>query len=935
MTSRAARLWVLGALRRPARAVAIVATLVVMTFTTIAALVAGDTLDRLFAADFRAEWGAVDVEARSADGLMNEGLARFLAAGADDAATAGAPRLLLGGVASVEGRREPDTLVLGLGAEEREFPPLQRVAGAVDVLALGPDDVIVNERLAERLDLTVGQSLSLLLAVPEVNERPAGEQRRRLRDASARRFTLNVAGIVADAGVADLHRTPNVLLRRDVLQRLSDLPGKVSVLHLAARDDSEDASDDLVDLLNSGGRRLGVVADPVKQDAIAIAEEEGGLFRSILLTLAFLVVGAASVATVNLLTTLGQERAREMAVLRAIGLQRRTARRLLVVEGTVYAALAALVGAFAGIPLGAALARALADHLASLNAGRGREQVELAVAARPGTVVVGALLVLVVAAFAARSAARLVLEPEIDDVLRGSPIRLRRRVEGLRRPVLTFGSGCFLLGTGIAAPSAGSSLVYLGLTLLLVSWWLLARRRSSDRRRTDERAAVAGLVWSLAGSTAVADFSQGVQAGFGVLTVAGLGAIGCATVLVVRRLRGVMRLVRAYAPKGPAQAALRTAGAYAEEAPLRSGTTIATVGGVLFTVAALSVLGSAQAVGADRQSGGFDVIGTSVAPLDDRAVAGAPGTASAAVMPQALLPESAYRVQKPDDGPVTGVPYPVRLAAPSPQFVEQQRFRLADALPGYDTAEEALQAVAISENRAVVDRYARPEGAQVGDDVVLDSPTGPRRFTLIAVLDTFLLDAVLVGRAPYREIVASRGDTWLFARAEPGVTRADLALSQEATGSDLGVVAKTVDRVADDVVKTNRTFTDVFSVMLLLALAVAIASMAAQLARAARERRAELAVLRAIGLRRRTLATMLAAEPVLAAAIGVVLGLGVGLGLLRLLFAIGYSDLAFVVNWPLLGVSVAGVVALIVVSCGFAAVRPGRRDPSRDLQDLG
>ncbi len=136
-------------------------------------------------------------------------------------------------------------------------------------------------------------------------------------------------------------------------------------------------------------------------------------------------------------------------------------------------------------------------------------------------------------------------------------------------------------------------------------------------------------------------------------------------------------------------------------------------------------------------------------------------------------------------------------------------------------------------------------------------------------------------------------------------------------------------------VAVNRTFTDVFAVMLVLGLAVAVASIAAYLARAARERRAALAVLRAVGLRHRSVVLALAAEPVLAGAVGTVLGLAVGLGILRALFAVGFSDLAFLVDWARVGLVAGATLALLVVVCLAAAALTTPRDVAAGLRDLG
>jgi putative ABC transport system permease protein len=602
-------------------------------------------------------------------------------------------------------------------------------------------------------------------------------------------------------------------------------------------------------------------------------------------------------------------------------------------EAGCYGLVAAVVGAALAIPLAGGLAARLSDHFADLNADRGREQVELALTVQPWTIVIGVLVMVVVVVLTARAAAERVLSRDLDSVLRGDLVRQPRQPSGLLRPALGLAVGAYCLGAA-SSSGAGGTLLYLGVTVLLAAWWLLVRRSRPDRDVVDRRAARAGLVWAFAGSALLGDFSQGVQAGFGVITVAGELAIVCACVLLSARLRAVMRRVRFYAPGGQPQVALLAAGANAEESRDRSGLAMGTVAASLFAVAALTVLGNATGPPAEHQSGGFDVIATSVADADVASLQSLPQVAAAVGVPSAVQPEQRYRVEDEAERRMA-VPYPVRLAAVDAELVAAQRFRVAASLPGYETATQALQAVLNDDDKAVLDRYARPEGAQPGDDVVLDTPSGVRRFRLIAVLDTFLLDTVFLSDTSFGAVTTRRGDTFVLARTRPGVTRPALKQALLDAGTDVGLAPKTVDEARSDVIAVNRTFTDLFTLLLLLSLLVAITSLAAGVIRTARERRRELGVLRALGMERRHVVLLLAAEPVLAATLGATVGLGVGLVLLRVLFAVGFSDLPFLIDWGRLVLVVAAVEALLCITCGLAAWPASRRDLESDLADVG
>lgn len=936
------RLWARAALRRPGRGLLVVAGLLAMSVATVASLVAADSLERLFVADARAQWGAVDVVTlRPGDAFIDHSTAIQAAVDGPGPEAPWASRLILDAVAAAPGTsdREPQARVIGVNAEERQLTDPMTGRGTVDPLELGPEEVLLSRRLAGRIDARVGDRVQLVIAVPERVERQPNALDRTF-DPRVVRWQPTVAGIAADEGVADFGRTPNVVTRLDTLQRVTELPGKITGLYVSAPAAGADAAEEVVEQFESVNRQLGLVAIEAKEAALDIARDEGGLFRGILLTLALLVVAASAVVTVNLIVLLGQARAREVALLRVLGARQRDVRWLFVLEAGLYAVVAAVVGTAIAVPLGDLLAGAIAEHFAGISAGRGREQVELALTARPGTVAAGVLAVLLVSLGTVRAAARRVAGISTDEVLRGGPPLLPGLTSSDRRTRWTRAGGLLVLGMGITAADAGDLLTFTGLSLLLASAWLTRRHGFAAgpapgvrRRRLDERAALLGLLWCLAAPALLGDFSRGVQSSFGLLTLAGIGAVTCATVPVSRRMPVIMRALRVQLPHRRIQAALRTAGAHASAIPSRAGMVVGTVGIVLFMVAALAVLGSATDIGTARQSGGYDVIGTAPVAVDTGELRAARGLAHLDALEHVDMDES-QMVTRDDDGATASVPYPLRAIRLGSPFVAAQRFRLVDALPEYDTAEAALEAAATGHG-VVIDRYARPEGAQPGDDVVVDDGGGPSSHELLAVLDTFVLQGVLFGPDDYGELFATRGPTLVLGAGREGVEPATLAADLAATGAERGLAVTPVAEAAAEVVRINRTFTDIFAVMLGLGLAVALVAVAVLAARAARERRAQLAVLRTIGFTRREVAVTLLAEPLLQTATGIVIGVGVGLGVLWLLFRRGFADLAFVVGWSRLGLTTAAVLGLVVVSCLIPAIRGARRDVGTGLRDLG
>lgn len=943
LTTGAALPWLRGAVRRPGRGLLVVVGLWAMTVAVVAALVAADTLDDLFVEDARARSGAVDVAVTSVEGpFLDEGLARSVGAEGEALSARWSPRLVLDAVASTDDendatRREPFVQLIGVTADEQRLTAPLTGAGVTDPLRLGPDEVLVNRRLAERVGVEPGDPLDLVIAVPALTERNRSGRVTEEREPVAVPWRVTVRGVADDKGLADAGRAPVALTRLDALQRTTDLRGKVTGLYAASAEPGEEGAEALIDAYRPITRLAGLTGVAVKEDALSVAEEEGGLFRGILLSLAIVVVVASAVVTVHLVVLLGEERRREIAVLRALGARTGTVTRLLVAEGAVYAAVAVVAGAVVALPVGELLAIALADHFAALELARGREQVPLRTAVRPTTVALGVVLVLAVAVASLRAGARRVAAMDVEQVLRGLPVAAEpAQPVGLRRPLIAWSFGLLLLGAGLGGGRGSDLLRFLGLSLVLIAAWLHLRRGPQDRAPLDTRAAAVGLIWCLVAPAALGDFARGgggVESAFGLLVFAGGGAVACATLLVGPRLRTVMRFVRGYLPRST-QAPLAVAGAYAEQSRLRVGTVTGVVGGTLFMVAALAVLGTATDLDLDRQRGGFDVVGRAVAPVDLPALDAAPGVARIVAVPAETLPETAFAVEDDDDAR-SSVPYPVTVLRADAALAQAQQWALADALPEFKTSGDALRHLVATPDTAVLTLYTRPDGARPGDTVLLDDGRGPREYTLLAVLDTYALDGVLLGPAAYDEVFARGGPRQVLATAAQGTSASELAATLNDAAADRGLVARTVAQAADDVVQANRRFTDLFAVLLVLGLAVALVAVAALLSRATRERGASLAVLRALGLRRRAVVLCLVAEPLLVAVVGIVVGTAAGLAVLRLLFAFGLRDLTFDVAWTQLG-AVAGLTVLglllLAVPPAWAAAR---RDPARSLGDLG
>lgn len=106
--------------------------------------------------------------------------------------------------------------------------------------------------------------------------------------------------------------------------------------------------------LRAAAKTLALESNPIERIQGAVAEALGRVF-GVFDALAFVAVIIAALGIVNTLTMGVVERIREIGVLRAIGMSRRQVMRMVVVEATILGIVGVVLGAIAGLGVGALL----------------------------------------------------------------------------------------------------------------------------------------------------------------------------------------------------------------------------------------------------------------------------------------------------------------------------------------------------------------------------------------------------------------------------------------------------------------------------------------------------------------------------------------------------------------------------------------------------
>jgi putative ABC transport system permease protein len=229
----------------------------------------------------------------------------------------------------------------------------------------------------------------------------------------------------------------------------------------------------------------------------------------------------------------------------------------------------------------------------------------------------------------------------------------------------------------------------------------------------------------------------------------------------------------------------------------------------------------------------------------------------------------------------------------------------------------------------VSDSYARDEGVDVGDRVELKVPTGTVKWPVAGIFkeNPVLFSQVVTTMPTLAESGFEPADNALIVFAEDG---ADLQGRLDAVVKELPIVTvKDEAAFAQEQREPIDRFVTIIFALLGLALVIAVLGIVNTLALSIIERTREVGLLRAIGLSRRQLGTMIRLESVLisflGASLGVILGIGFGVALMHALRDEGLE----VISIPL-GQMVVFLLLSLVIGV-LAALLPARRAARLDV----
>ena len=690
-----------------------------------------------------------------------------------------------------------------------------------------PDEVAVESSTLERSNLSVG------------------DRTRAVIGGQARRVT-----ITGEVHFGSLFGATAVLVDPDTARRAFAPDGTVTTLSVTAVEgvSQSELREAVSRALPSGLEAVtGATAQSETETAVQSSLE---FFTIFLLAFAGVALFVGSFIIVNTFSMLVGQRARELALLRAIGATRGQVVRTVLAEAVVIGLVGSGLGIAGGLLI-AAGAQTLVATFFDTTMGSG---LPLSATTVAFSVLVGVVVTVVSAVLPARRASRV---PPVA-AMRGNTGAMNGGVG--RRGLV-----------GVALLVVGASVLAAAVTRADVIWPLAAT------------GAVTAVLGMLVGAPLA---TRPVVRVIAWPFVAALGAVG--------------RLARENALRVPRRTAT-TASA------LMIG--LALIAGI--SVLAESVKASVNTAVSDTLTSDFVLNSGNVDPVPSPVADAAralPGVRSVAAM--SFLPVQVGSLQT---AAVVG--------------------SASDVVDNFEVTMTGGQFATLDRHTVLVDETtADAQGWKLGDSLPATVGTLDGESLVVSGIyeDSQALGTHLViDRSLYVAALPSNQqfDSRLFVRAAPGADLGELRAGLTALVQPYLIVSvQDGAEFADAQGASIDTLINLLYVLLLFSVIVAVLGIINTLALSVFERTREIGLLRAIGLRRRQLRTMITIEAVTTAVFGAVLGtalgLGLGIALQRGLVSQGLTVLA--IPWPLIFAMLLASGVVGVLAAGLPALRAAR-----------
>jgi len=688
---------------------------------------------------------------------------------------------------------------------------------------------------------------------------------------------------------------------------------------------SENAERTLRKVVDDGGF-TDVTVDPVKANRIDSAERNGSQLRSIFSGIGGFSVISGVLLLVNLVIMLAEERKVEFGLLRAVGFRRSHLLRAFSLEGSLYAASAAILGGVVGIGVGALVIEGTQKIFAERNSSF-RIDLFLHVRTLALAAAFGYAISIVTVWLASARISRLNIISSIRDL--PDPRRAARHLGRVAFAGLGVVAGSI---ASVAGARSGAQIPLMaGIPVAAFSAIAAVSQMTFASHRPIRVASVVGPVAAIAWTLGVFTlFSKEMEhAGIAVFVVMGLLLVAAAVIIAV-----------AFAPlwgraaasrRGSFALSCRLGFAYPLARSVRTGLILAMFSLVIFTMVFMASLASTidgqASSAADDLNAGYDVVVDSNVsnPLSPEELLGRPGVAAATTFTQAgplftnryQSEETRWLVTGFDDG----------MLRFRPPVLTSRLGRFADDGAVFDAVLADPSYIVVDDQFLLRGGGPKEDGPEPGDEVVMTNPTGDQR--TVTVAGVLKSDAIFQGSLWPKTAVAefmgaATTETRAFVAADRGASSTEvdaLADRLQAATVTQGADVRTFDSLVAEELGRTTSFMRLLEVYLAFGLLIGIAGLGVVMVRAARERRHEIGTLRAMGLQGRVVSRAFLIEAFFISAGGVVIGTTLAL---VTAYQVVVNSSAFSIAAGSFSVSFLPIGAIAVIPIVFALLAAGQ-----------
>jgi putative ABC transport system permease protein len=865
---------------------------------------------------------------------------------------------------------DPSVAILGLDSEvlrDTSFGDLDGHGFYPD--SLGFNEVAINSRLADEIDASEGDMIVLSYGA----KNPLNPFEPEFR---ATNFTITQIINEKDLwGKANYNQRKTVFLEMDNLQLILNRPKEINHVWISNDGDYKEGESvtekvngtiesELVLAVNRDndltGRNLFLEVNNVKADNLEAARANGEMIGVMFLILGSFAIVAGIVLIINIFVMLGEERKSEMGMARAIGMEKKHLVRMYIFEGSLYAFVAAIFGAFLGLFFGWIIIQAFEIIFGTsdlLGSSAFSIQFHFTWTSLFIAFCAGLLITFATIFFISTRITKL----NIIRAIRRIP---EPRTSGRKKREHIIGGVLVVLGIlfcfyGYDSKEGMGWMI--GLPLICMGSALVAYKWISFRAAITVASLL--IIFFMIPPFQIPVISDADYTGEDSFILSGLFLILAGIFLVMFNSELLLKALQVTLGRGKStRAVLKTAISYPMDSKFKTGMTLGMFALIIFTVTVIAMFSAMLASQSDamlqEQSGGYDIMGTTnpQTPFEDLSIDTLPSELQGFEIKQletinsAFVTVDEYDTAKSDINDF-GTPGPSKveqyqLLGVSDTFLSNNGFTLMERDDRYETDRDAWEALNDNSSYCIIDgsKLAYGDatqttdvlGAYIGGTITITNmdQNRTRVLTVIGIMDQMFF---FHGAIVKKDIVKNE-----FGGVD------SLMVMELGEDEDTDTVAKAFEKSyltlglqTTDLVGIVNSFISIFNNMMYLmqgflgiGLLVGIAGIGIISYRNVIERRQQIGMLRAIGFQKGMITKSFLIETsfitILAILIGVILGIGVGWQMYLDFYKEEGSK--FVIPWMnLIGISVIAYLATIIFTF-YPSIQAARIPPAEALR---